>query len=269
MLIDFVARHYVQTCNYCHFQQPFIHYDRIMQVHDLIYLVQGSWEIYQEDTPYLMLPGDILCLEAGKHHYGRIPCQPNTKTIFIHLYPAEGDGNAAQSQIELPTLIHSNAHDMQSQFEKIVNIWWNGSDDRDRRCSARVDLLFCDLMQNANQASIAEIWPVNAVHRLFIQHPEKNYTLSELADELHISERSLRYQFFQIAGQSVHQYQLSLKLRMAKHLMLTEPWNSLSNIAHTFGFFDEYHFSKQFKQQYGISPGKFKRNGGNAEETEE
>lgn len=261
MLLNMQEKHYIQTCNYCHFMQPFIHYDRTMEVHDFIYLERGSWEIYQDDTPYLLLPGDVLCLEAGRHHYGKIPCPPDTRTIFIHMYRNPGDGDPARATVELPTLIKANKRDLKSQFERIVNIWWRDASYKELRSSARLELLLCDLMQQTSEPLIIDQWPVNAVHRLIIKNPEINYTLGQIADELSISERSLRYKFSQVAGQTVHQYQRDLKLRMAAQLMRAEPWSSLTDIAHTFGFCDEYHFGKEFKRSYGVSPGVYKRTG--------
>ena len=55
--------------------------------------------------------------------------------------------------------------------------------------------------------------------------------------------------------------QRDLKLRMAAQLMRAEPWSPLADIAHTFGFCDEYHFGKEFKRTYGVSPGVYKRTG--------
>ena len=60
------------------------HPDRVMEEHDLIYLVDGEWEVFEEGTPYLLRAGDVLILTAGRHHYGERPCRDRTRTIYIH-----------------------------------------------------------------------------------------------------------------------------------------------------------------------------------------
>lgn len=261
MLLNMREKHYVQTGNHCHFIQPFVHYDRTMEVHDFIYLERGSWEIYQDDIPYLMMPGDVLCLEAGHHHYGKIPCSPDTRTIFVHVYHNAGDGIPSQDSVKLNTLIKAGDRNIKSDFERIVNIWWQDAPYRDFRSSALLELLICKLAQYTAQPVISDLWPLSVVHRMLINNPEINYSLAEIAAALEISERSLRYRFFQVAGKTIHQYQLDLKLRMAAQLILVEPWNSLADIAHTFGFYDQYHFSKAFKKRFGISPSTYRKTG--------
>lgn len=261
MLLNMDERHYVQTCNYCHFQQPILHYDRVMVVHDFVYLIQGSWEIYQDDMPYVMHPGDILFLEAGRHHYGKRPCEPGTKTIYVHMYTSQSDSIRCDGSVEIPTLVHGGSVDVKSQFEKIVNLWWSDAPDKNYRCSARLELLICDILQVHNKTctNSYDVWPVNQVRKLLIQNPQSNFTVPELAEAIGITERSLRYQFQKATGKTVHQYQIELKLEMAQQLMATEPWNTISDIAYTFGFYDEYHFGKLFKRRYGITPGVYKR----------
>ena len=65
----------VSMADYSWFKTGILHPDRVMDEHDLVYLLLGSWEIWEDEIPYLLVPGDVILLEAGRHHYGRAACR--------------------------------------------------------------------------------------------------------------------------------------------------------------------------------------------------
>lgn len=81
------------------------HPNRVMEDHDLIYLLEGEWEIRQEPPGggepdcYTLHEGDVLILEAGRHHDGLRPCRDGTRTVYLHVH---GPGHAADSA-DMPT----------------------------------------------------------------------------------------------------------------------------------------------------------------------
>lgn len=77
------TRRTVIGCNYNHRLNE-CHPDRILSEHDLIYIVRGQWEIFQENIAYRIDVGDALLLQAGRRHYGLNPCDGEVETMFIH-----------------------------------------------------------------------------------------------------------------------------------------------------------------------------------------
>ncbi len=81
--------------------------------------------------------------------------------------------------------------------------------------------------------------------------------LEEIAAECGIGYETLRKQFRRVFGCSLEQYRIQLRINEAKSMMLDRNM-PLKEIASELGYCDTYAFCKQFKQQVGISPGRFK-----------
>lgn len=81
--------------------------------------------------------------------------------------------------------------------------------------------------------------------------------LEEIADACGMGYETLRKQFRRVFGCSLEQYRIQLRINEAKSMMLDRDM-PLKEIAAELGYCDTYAFCKQFKQQVGVAPGKFK-----------
>ena len=96
----------------------------------------------------------------------------------------------------------------------------------------------------------------------FIENnPGKYYTCDELAKLCGTSINTLQRQFLKATGLSVKKWILNKKMETAVQLMLHD-CETIKEVADKLGFADRYHFSKVFKQYFGIAPGHFVRSGG-------
>ncbi len=86
-------------------------------------------------------------------------------------------------------------------------------------------------------------------------HYAENVMLQELADVSGLSPYRLGRLFAASVGVPPHAYQLQLRIERAKRLLLAG--RSVSDTAHEVGFFDLSHFSRHFKRQVGVSPGRY------------
>ena len=242
----------VSAANFNFYPEPSIHPDRVMTEHDFIYLLEGQWEVCQDGERYLMEPDDVLLLEAGRHHYGELPCLAGTRTMFLHVSAAPKDSLAVSGSLPIPTLTKACPLSVKIGFQQIIDEHYSKSPLREIRIAALIDLLLCDLAQTAEHAP--EEWPVGAVRSILLKQPEVNYTAAELSAKLGLPERRLRYLFRQASGMPLHRYQLELKLDMARQLLCTQPDRTLSDIAETFGFSDAFHLSHAYKRRFGHAP---------------
>ena len=80
--------------------------------------------------------------------------------------------------------------------------------------------------------------------------------VKEFAEKHHCSVRTISSKFKENTGYSLHLWQMQQKCRMADELMKYDSTLTLKELAATFGFYDEYHFSKSFKKIMGRSPKK-------------
>lgn len=265
-------RRSILLCGTNYYPAPDMHPDRVLAEHDLLYVMEGEWSICQDEVNYVARKDDAMLLKAGAHHYSLTPCAPNTRTIFVHFAPMEKD----QSDVEIPAktlsdysrgdvvcipmLINCSQHrNVLRVMQGLVESYWGEREDKERYMGLQLDLLLSELAYvNRNQQGMGEEWLPGILH-LMRTNPSKMYSLEELARQSDMSIRSFSSRFKQATGQTVHQYQLNLKLEMAFALVRSEPDRTLSDIAANFGFYDAYHFSRIFKSRYGFSPKHFRR----------
>ena len=240
------------AANFVSYPEPHLHPDRVMNEHDLVFLIEGEWEVCQGGQRYLMEPGDVLLLEAGQHHYGEMPCTSGTRTMYLHISAAPQDGQPADGALAIPTLTKASALNLRRGFQQIINEFYSKESQRSVRIAALIDLLLCDLAQTAEYRQ--DQWPVGAVRSILLSNPGVNYSADQLAEQINLPARRLRYLFQNACGQPIHRYQLDLKLDMARQLLLTEPDRTLSDVAETFGFTDAFHLSHAYKRRFGHAP---------------
>lgn len=81
--------------------------------------------------------------------------------------------------------------------------------------------------------------------------------LSELADEADMSRFQLIRAFKASTGSTPHDYLVRLRVELGKQRMLGG--QSATKAALESGFYDQAHFTRQFKKAYGIPPGRYRR----------
>lgn len=97
--------------------------------------------------------------------------------------------------------------------------------------------------------------------RKAIAYLEANYRhpigVTEVADALEVSRRTLEQRFRKALGSSLKQRLIQLRLSKAK-LLLDQSKESIENIAAMTGFCHAPHFSNRFKANFGLSPSRYR-----------
>ncbi len=88
------------------------------------------------------------------------------------------------------------------------------------------------------------------------RHVGDGVTLGELAERAHFSVSRFQVVFQQALGRTPLAYHRYLRLLKAHELLIREDL-TLEEIAARLGFYDVFHFGKQFKRQFGVSPGEY------------
>ena len=265
--LDLTEPHTIAIASYNFYGEPSLHPDRVMAQHDIFYMLEGSWEVTQDGVSYLLEKDDVIFLFAGRHHWGVRPCSPHAKTLFIHFFPCAGDtfcadaDNCADDQACFPVIMHcSNAPLVKKYFETLNCLYWSDEKRREKKMAAYTDLLFCELSSVWAAGGEAKEEMVAGIIREINANLHRFYTIDELAAEFFISRRTLINLFRKHIGASPHAYQVNMKLDICRDLLQNEAGVRIKELAERFGFCDEFHFSRLFKQRFGISP-KFARGG--------
>lgn len=256
---DLTAAHRVVAANSHFYEQPTepLYLNRVLRYHDLIYLLDGRWAITEGDVEYPMEKDDALLLTAGHHHYTRLPCAPNTRTLCLHVSCEPGDSPDNPRALCLPTRISARGCPrVQEYFQQIVEAAWSDRPYREERLSALFNLLALSLADATEQGEggLAE-----RIIQLIHAEPHRQLRVAEVASMLYVSPKTVENAMRRAVGMSFSKYQMNRKLEMAAQQITFEPDVRLAEIAATLGFCDEFHLSKAFKQKYGVSPSQYRR----------
>ena len=82
--------------------------------------------------------------------------------------------------------------------------------------------------------------------------------VSDLAEQAALSESQLHREFARRFGITPNQYIREVRIGIARHLLETEDL-SMAQVAGQCGFYDQSHFSRQFKTSTGLTPLQYRR----------
>ncbi len=95
---------------------------------------------------------------------------------------------------------------------------------------------------------------LSAIHA----HPEKNWSVTELAALAYMSRSAFAERFSRIMGQAPLSYLAAHRLRLAASYLRANML-SIARIAEKVGYASETAFSQAFKRMYGLSPSQYRR----------
>jgi AraC-like DNA-binding protein len=243
---------------------PQLHASRILDVHDIVFIVDGYWSVRLENEEIAVNAGDVFVLPAAMRHYGTQTCKRKTRLIYIHYTKEKGDHQLVKNdELDKGFVIQThtcNCIHLYHYFKEILKLNWSQTDHKEFRCSALLSLLVSSLHDIYKQSRIKHDQIIIDLLSIFNEEKQRFFSIPELADKANISPRSLEYRFKAETGLSAHKYQMNAKLDQIANLLSSEFNTSLKNLAVNFGFTDEFHLSSAFKKRFGVSPRQYKKN---------
>jgi len=108
--------------------------------------------------------------------------------------------------------------------------------------------------ERENYGSYAKVL---SVKNMIMQNPQNNWSISALARECNMSESYFQIAYKRLFGSSCISDVISARLEMAKEFIDNSTY-SIREIATYCGYNNTEHFSRQFKNMYGMTPLKFR-----------
>lgn len=254
----------ITACNINYIPEGDYHPDRILNQYDFLYIKSGTWDIWEENVCYSVGEGQLLILEPNLHHYSLTKSSPNMRNIYLHCEHSADDISSRHKNNDMyisddhfyhiPKLINCDKHPrIEHLFMEIMEYYWSSFSHRTQILSSLLVLLFHELEMSGRESIYTDPVIKDILHRFHICS-DQFFSPQTLADEYHISVRTLSDRFHKATGTSIHKYQMNLKLDFAREQLPLYPNRKLRDIALNLGFYDEFHFSKLYKRKFGHSP---------------
>ena len=244
------------------------HPDRIMEEHDFVYMCEGEWEIYLDGHPFLLKKDYVLILPAKIHHYGKSKCTDRTKIIYIHVsagvdafWPKGINCVPDKTYIPLFPLIDCrNTEKVKNLFEKIVTEYASDHLYRESGISSLFQMLLIELFAVQNKKTEKyEDELVETAIQLMRDNPGHFHSMQDFSKSMYVSSKTFINHFKKNTGTTPHKFEWNMKLNSAASFMREYPNVRLYEVAKKFGFYDEFHFSREFSKKFLISPTEYRK----------
>lgn len=229
---------------------------------EIIWVRYGESDFICRDRCYKVRSGDVLIIAPNTIHAGGSSfCGSSFTTLQI---PKQLLGLIVGFEdMERPGMLGANPIQLLSGHT--ADILYQGLIGTLPRLDSRQDQMDClqDVLgkffrlcaRSAKQDAYAHPAVKEAVFIINSGFTE-SIDLYQLATELNLHQRYFISLFKTLIGVPPHQYQIALRIDMARRLLNTKI--ALSEVAMQSGFADQSHLNRHFKRIYGMPPGIFR-----------
>ena len=230
------------------------HRERTIDSTELIFVVRGTLDIFEEDREFHLKKNDTLLLFPGRRHGGLIPYAPDTSFYWIHFSVRQPSGG-----VEIPQTVSLERPDrMKELFRSFLNQQEQGE-------SVSVQgTLFIMLMLNeiissrpGNMSMPGAALAAKAMNYITL-HAFEDISTSSIASELNCNPDYLGRVFRRANGKSIVDTIHELRIKKARQLLL-ESHSNIDETAEECGFNDISYFRKIFMKFTGVSPSGFRK----------
>lgn len=230
----------------------------------MAWIVEGGGVTHYDDRRIVTRPGSVLCVRPStltRHDWG----DARSVQVFVAFY-ADAFPRPWPAPETWPAARDLDAgHVYFSLFRSLLGFDLN--DASARVCAVPlVELMLRVFVSGAgsHEGQLTVVLPeaVERAMKLIRAHvrrsPDEPLRLQPLAKGVHVTPQHLCRLFKESLGLGPIECAQALRLEMATTL-IERTEQSLAEIAERFGFSSQFHFSKAFKQSYGMSPNAYRK----------
>ena len=220
-----------------------------------VYVISGSCTYrFDDKTEFKVTAGDVFYLPYQSIYTMYIHTD-DYKFIFCDFEFTEP--SARRSAL----YSHQDLKNVNSLFFKLLNRYRASAKNTYIECMSILYSIYGLLQKNTQKSYIGKSQERNMIEaRCYIDEnfnlPE--FSISQLAERIEMSEVYLRKLFRAQYGISPSKYLISVRIKNAKKLM-KYPFLTLEECALQSGFSSLQYFCRLFKKETGISPGKYRK----------
>jgi AraC-like DNA-binding protein len=237
---------------------------RVLNAYQLVYIVSGSGQFESAFTELRPVSGgDLLILFPGVWHRYAPDNRTGWSESWIECHGPAFDRAQRQGAIrpEAPVRHVGWIRELLNAFDQcheIARMRWPNNQKLLSTVGLHIlSILGCHSnLQSRPNSRIEDV--VSTAKTIIMQRCASKICMRELATELGVGYSCFRHAFKAVTGTSPKQYQVQLRLRKSRDLLLGSP-KSIGEIAAILGFDSQYHFSTQFRRHVGQPPTAYRR----------
>ena len=211
-----------------------MHADRTAPFHVAIYLLRGSMEIIEDANRYELLPHRLFFLKRGVHHWGEKPFEEGSAWYYAHFYCKEPDAGMEElpGNVYYDTKVCLNPQDnekyivlpkmtdcermgqIQKNFAKMIEAHVHGNIPQ---ASVRLWQIFLECAKSAPRDSVENGY-VKKLREFIQTHYTESFDAKAVETVCGLSYKYAGTLFKEETGQTIREYQRTLRLRKAKQL---------------------------------------------------
>lgn len=277
--IDWNHMPLVSTADKMYSQVPFVHANRTVDFHVLVYVLKGSISVVEDGKEYVIKERNLLFLKAGVHHYGIHPSSSETSWIFIHFYLDMPDENEPEFKpytshiqeqefskinydykMKVPKFLElSSGNSIENELYNLVEMFHSPDP---LRAAYMTPLLYKILINCCRENSTENICTYDEKIYEIIQyletHTHEKFDTDDLCKTLFLSYKHIAKIFKEATGKTLLEYHTAIRINEAAR-MLRETSYSIKYISLHMGYSEPFYFSNVFSKIHGISPKAYRK----------
>lgn len=212
-------------------------------------------------TRYKLSPGQILHAGPSMPLSKKVVGDENWQYILLH-YKVIGDAESKkylESKAYVISLSDNQIYGVENMVRGLLRLHKNAETYNHLKKKMLLYKLVEYLLQvKHSQGLSSDGEKIDYITEFMKDHLDQPLTMSSLAGELGLSDKSFAYMFTKIIGMSPKKYLMQLRVKEAEHLLLGTDL-PVSTIAEQVGIEDALYFSRMFKKSRGLSPSAFRQ----------
>ena len=243
-----------------------IHPTRVIDSHELIFVAQGSLDMFEENETFHVDADHTLLLFPGKRHGGRFPYGPDLHFYWVHF--RVHDTSASKATIHVPRMARARDPELLTEmFCRFISDQESGILDR-VSAAHLVALMLIEASAPEPREGGTRAAPRTRVHQQaplaqeIEEYIDQNFrgpiTTSSIARDFHRSADYLERVFRRHRDTSILGAVHHKRITAARAMLRTEGRKNINEIAFACGYSDPGYFRRMFKRLTGLSPKKFR-----------
>ena len=245
---------------------------RYVKYYELDYNLEGGRKIWVDNKEYMVEEGSIIfrhpgqvCSSTGNYNMIMLTFDWNVgdiaKVKYIRNYSSSRNNRSAEDRLKLPIIfVPEHSNEILSIYKRLLIL--NQQPERKELTNAYIAKLLYLVCADASTHRIHSIEKDTTVDKVLAYinaHYTEKLTLEQLASTVYLNKHYLVRLFKNETGKTPFDFVIATRLEQAKKLLKCTNLN-ISDIAQRCGFETSAYFCKKFKNEFNITPLKYRNN---------